>query len=63
MKYRAIRCLKCGKVSQMTLSAKEKCVCGGTNMYGWQAEEKGYTCFKIIKSVKELWSGNKELVR
>ena len=47
----------------MTLSAKEKCVCGGTNMYGWQAEEKGYTCFKIIKSVKELWNGNKELVR
>lgn len=60
MKYRAIRCDKCGKVEEMSLNAMEKCECGGTNQYGWQIEDKidghPYSCFRIEKTVKELFS-------
>jgi len=56
MKYRAIRCEKCGNVEPMSLDAKTHCKCGGENFYGWQVIEREYSCFKVTKSVKELFS-------
>jgi len=35
MKYRAIRCEKCGNVKPMGLDVKTHCECGGENFYGW----------------------------
>jgi len=57
MRYRAIRCQDCGKVKALSLSSPEKCICGGINNYGWQIEEKGYTCFRVEKTVKSLFEG------
>lgn len=56
MRYRAIRCEDCGKVTEMSLDVPETCSCGGRNMYGWAIEEKDYRCFSIEKSVKELFA-------
>lgn len=55
MKYRAIRCHDCGKLSTNILGAKVDCECGGENFYGYQIEEKDYTCFRVEKSVAELF--------
>jgi len=56
MKYRAVRCRSCNKIEKMSLNVPERCKCGGLNEYGWQIEEKGYTCFRIEKTVKELFN-------